>query len=313
MNSSRRLTLLKNVSTIMAFALCLMLAGCGSDNEEPELPVAAGEETDVAKEPAPPAESTQTPPSVTEPGPPATPAPTPTPVPMPPKEDYAETAEGISVEMVWIPGGAFQMGSPASEEGRGLDEGPLGDVALDGFWLAKYEATQQQYEAIMGEAPSHFKGPDRPVESVTWTEAAAFCEALSSLTGRPYTLPTEAQWEYACRAGSQSRFCSGDSESGIDDYAWHESNAGEETHPVGAKKANNFGLHDMHGNVWEWCADWYDMYSKDSQSAQSGEDRVLRGSSWSYDPIFCRSANRGKHAPDDSTYHFGFRVALNQR
>ena len=155
-----------------------------------------------------------------------------------------------------------------------------------------YEVTQEQYERVMGKNPSRFKGPQLPVERVSWKAAVSFCTKLSAFpeeqaAGRTYRLPTEAEWEYACRAGSTTDFCFGDAEWGLDDYAWYEDNSDHRTHPVGQKRPNAWGLYDMHGNVWEWCADWHDeaYYEAspvdDPQGPATGVDRVGRGGSWS--------------------------------
>ncbi len=252
---------------------------------------------------------------------PPTPAPTPfvTPAPPPPTSsagaDYTESAGGAEIRMIWIPGGPFQMGSPASEAGRDDDEGPVHSVALDGFWMAQTETTQGQYRAITGASPSSFSGSaDLPVEQVSWEDAVAFCDKLSRLAGRTYTLPTEAQWEYACRAGSQAAYCFSNSESQLGDYAWYGSNSGSKTHPVRQKLPNDFGLYDMHGNVWEWCADWYadDYYaaspSRNPAGASSGSYRVDRGGSWYGTPWNCRSANRDGYTPVIRLNFLGFRV-----
>jgi formylglycine-generating enzyme required for sulfatase activity len=227
--------------------------------------------------------------------------------------DYTEDGGvGLGLRMVWVKPDSFRMGSPESEEGRYSDEGPVHDVTLDGFWLGKHEVTQAQYEAVTGKNPSHFKGASLPVETVRWDDAMDFCRRLSQRTGKTYTLPSEAQWEYACRAGSQTRFCFGDSDSGLDAYAWYSGNSGSKTHPVGEKSPNAWGLHDMHGNVWEWCSDWDGPYSSGSvrnpTGPSDGSDRVLRGGGWGGSPQGCRSAYRYGYTPGDSYVFLGFRV-----
>ncbi len=225
-----------------------------------------------------------------------------------------DLGSSVSLEMVWIPGGTFQMGSPSSESGRGDDEGPVHTVDLDGFWMGKTEVTQEQYQVIMGSNPSHFKGAKNPVEQVSWDDAMEFCGKLSQRTGQTFTLPTEAQWEYACRAGSQTRFHFGDSESQLEDYAWFAGNSGRQTRPVGQKRPNAFGLYDMHGNVWEWCADWFGDYTsvrkKNPTGPASGSRRVNRGGGWYGNSGYCPSAHRDRDEPEDRSSFLGFRVCL---
>jgi formylglycine-generating enzyme required for sulfatase activity len=235
--------------------------------------------------------------------------------PKPGDLDTVDLGGGVKMELAWIPAGSFQMGSPDSAWGRDKDEGPVHTVELDGFWMGKYEVTQEQYEAVMGKNPSYFKGAKNPVEQVSWNNAADFCRKASQETGEGFRLPTEAEWEYACRAGSTTHFCFGDSDDGLGDYAWYAHNSGSQTHPVGEKKPNALGLYDMHGNVSEWCGDWYaDKYSagiaKNPQGPSSGEYRVARGGSWFNLPQLCRSAIRLRHGPTYRNYNNGFRVVV---
>jgi formylglycine-generating enzyme required for sulfatase activity/tRNA A-37 threonylcarbamoyl transferase component Bud32 len=227
-------------------------------------------------------------------------------------KDYVEAHAGLSLEMVWIPGGTFQMGSNDND-----DEKPVHPVELDGFWLGKYQVTQRQYEALMGTNPSHFKGPNRPVEQVSWEDAMAFCRKLSQATGKSYTLPTEAQWEYACRAGSSAKWCFGDDESQLGEYAWYEANSGSQTHDVGQKRPNAWGLYDMHGNVWEWCADWYGTYSaanaKNPTGPLTGQNRVIRGGAWFSEAYRSRSAYRCDGSPGGRYSLVGFRFVRTQK
>ena len=170
----------------------------------------------------------------------------------------------------------------------------------------------------MGQNPSHFKGAQLPVGTVSWDDATAFCKKLSEQLRAPAVearLPTEAEWEYACRAGTRTRFYSGDADSDLDAVAWYGSNSGGKTPPVGGKKANAFGLYDMHGNVWQWCRDAYrEDYDKlnatDPINDAQGAARVLRGGSWSDDPEYCRSAYRYRSVPDDQFHNVGFRVVV---
>ncbi len=219
---------------------------------------------------------------------------------------------GVAMELVYIRPGRFTMGSNSgSSDGR-----PAHQVSVSsGFYMGKYEVTQVQYERIMGKNPSRFKGTSNPVEQVSWIEATEFCRKLSQRTGGKVRLPTEAEWEFACRAGSTTRFCFGDSDNGLGDYAWYRSNSGSKTHAVGGKRANAWGLHDMHGNVWEWCSDWYEKgyYAKspgrDPSGPTSGGYRVLRGGSWYNFDTLCRSASRGASFVKARWGYVGFRVA----
>jgi formylglycine-generating enzyme required for sulfatase activity len=189
--------------------------------------------------------------------------------------------------------------------------------------MGKYEVTQEQYQAVMEKNPSNFKGAKNPVEQVSWSDATDFCRKLTDKVGqasppvspRPaFRLPTEAEWEYACRAGSTTRFCFGDSDNGLDEYAWYTANSGSKTHPVGEKKANEWGLYDMHGNVWEWCGDWYDKYSagaaKNPTGPSSGSFRVFRGGGWHYSAGYCRSAYRYANVPGGTYSSLGFRAVV---
>ena len=243
--------------------------------------------------------------------------------PKPGNVDTVDLGGGVKMELVWVPSGSFQMGSSKPEQDKAVkdgarrewvsNEGPVHTVELDGYWMGKFEVTQEQYEAVTGSNPSDFKGPKNPVEMVSWNDAVEFCKSLSRKTGRTFRLPTEAEGECACRAGSSTRFCFGDSDGGLGDYAWYDGNSGNQTHPVGEKKPNAWGLYDMHGNVWEWCRDCYGNYNagsaKNPQGPSSGGSRVLRGGSWRYsDPNTCRSARRAADLPTHSNNLRGFRV-----
>ena len=208
------------------------------------------------------------------------------------------------------------MGSPDSEKDRGEDEGPQHEVTISRqFYMGVYEVTQEQYEQIMGKNPSNFKGAKNPVETVSWDEAVEFCKKLSQKTGKTASLPTEAQWGYACRAGNKTRFGYGDDDDQLGDYAWYTNNSDSKTQAVGQKKPNDWGLYDMHGTVWEWCADWYAAsYAKanetDPTGAGSGTLRALRGGGWHVNPRSCRSTNRGRIGPGNQGNNIGFRVVL---
>ncbi|MHC5058939.1 MAG: formylglycine-generating enzyme family protein [Planctomycetota bacterium] len=222
---------------------------------------------------------------------------------------------GIVLELAIVPAGQFLMGSPSSESGRVNNEGPQHCVVITRpFYMGKYEVTQAQYEHVMGKNTSHFTGQQNPVEMVSWDEASAFCQALSQRTGQVVRLPTEAEWEYACRAGSKTRFCYGDSDGVLLQYAWWVRNSGRMTHAVGGKQGNAWGLHDMHGNVWEWCADREGAYSSgttsDPPGPVGGSARVIRGGCWSNISRSCRSACR-RWAPQDGCFdRVGFRVVV---
>ena len=220
----------------------------------------------------------------------------------------------VTMRLMLIPAGTFRMGSPDDEADRAKDEGPQREVAISKpFYLGVHEVTQQQYEQVIGKNPSRHKGPENPVESVTWSEAAEFCRKVSDLAGRTVRLPTEAEWEYACRAGAHGRFSFGADEKALDDHAWYAGNSGKKPHPVAGKKPNRFGLHDMHGNVFEWCADWHGAYGGaagvDPRGPESGKARVVRGSGFFGKPDQLRSATRFKGPPTCRACHIGFRVA----
>jgi formylglycine-generating enzyme required for sulfatase activity len=228
---------------------------------------------------------------------------------------------GVELNLVLIPAGHFMMGSPAGEAGRRENEGPQRTVTLSkAFYMGVFEVTQVQYHAVMGTNPSHFKGANRPVENLLWNDAVEFCKKLSAKTERVVRLPTEAEWEYACRAGSQTRFSFGDDEKQLPRYGGFKKNSDEKTHPVGQKRPNAWGLYDMHGNVWEWCADWHaDSYANaaetDPTGPATGQFRVLRGGSWRDPPQHCRSAHRSWDHPEAppgarNSRSFGFRVVV---
>ena len=205
---------------------------------------------------------------------------------------------------ICIPGGTFKMGSNEYK-----DEKPIHEVTLDSFLISKYETTQEVWRKIMGNNPSKFKGYNSPVEMVSYDECQEFCKK----TG--LRLPTEAEWEYAARAGTTTRFYWGNKENG--DYMWYSRNSGNIPHPVGGKKPNGFGLYDMSGNVWEFCQGWYGKYPSNAQTnpigPASGKYRVLRGGSWfRYDAVSCRVTSRFRgNNPDASDSIEGFRCAQN--
>jgi formylglycine-generating enzyme required for sulfatase activity len=206
----------------------------------------------------------------------------------------------IGMEFVPIPAGEFLMGSNDGDD----DERPVHTVQIGRpFYLGKYAVTQAQWEAVMGNNPSHFTGqPNRPVEQVSWDDVQAFIGKLNNKEGgTKYRLPTEAEWEYAARAGSTTAYSFGDDPGQLGEYAWYTDNSGGQTHPVGQRQPNAWGLYDMHGNVWEWVQDWYGTYAAepvtDPQGPSSGSNRVVRGGSWYNDARFCRSACRSYAPP----------------
>jgi formylglycine-generating enzyme required for sulfatase activity len=215
------------------------------------------------------------------------------------------------MEFVLIDAGTFQMGAADGWELERLVHSVC--ISLP-FYLGKYPVTQAQWATVMGNNPSAFKGhPDWPVESVSWEHVQGFIQKLNARgNDEYYRLPTEAEWEYACRAGSTTVYCFGDDSSQLGEYAWYRENAGGQPHPVGLLKPNAWGLYDMHGNVWEWVQDWYGPYVAEAvpnpPGASSGVDRVNRGGSWVFDDRFCRSAARGHVTPDHCAYDLGFRL-----
>jgi formylglycine-generating enzyme required for sulfatase activity len=224
----------------------------------------------------------------------------------------------IGMELIPVPAGTFIMGGVWGDEQADENELPQHPVRFDaGFHIGKFTVTQAQWRSVMGKNPSQFTGDDRPVETVSHTDALLFISALNKKEGtRAYRLPTEAQWEYAARAGSKSAFCFGPEKSKLDRYAWYGKNSGGETHPVGQLSPNAWGLYDMHGNVHEWCADWFDRkyYAQspaaDPQGPKKGLARSLRGGDWgSADSWYCRCAIRSLSSPDRRSPRVGFRIA----
>ena len=246
------------------------------------------------------------------------------------KAEYIQEDLGnkISLEMIKIPGGTFIMGSPPDEAERFAKEGPQHEVTILPFHMSKYTITQAQWQAIMGNNPASFKGENRPVESVSWFDAVEFCQKLSKKSGKEYRLPSEAEWEYACRAGTTTPFHFGTTiTTKLANYNGNFSprlaprgKNRKETTEVGSFAPNAFGLYDMHGNVWEWCYDqWYEPNESYEGAPGDGspwlvEDsndnyrRVLRGGSWHLNPKFCRSACRASFNPDYRYIEFGFRI-----
>ena len=227
---------------------------------------------------------------------------------IPPKETISNS---IGMQLRLIKSGSFMMGSTAGHS----DEMPIHKVTLTKpFYMGVYEVTQEQYEKVMGTNPSHFQGPRRPVEQVSWNDAQAFCQKLSEQENRSYRLPTEAEWEYACRAGSTTEYFWG--RRFFSRYAWSRQNSAETTQDVGTRLPNAWRLYDMSGNVWEWCESRKGQYAPsaaeetDPKGPSKGRSRVLRGGSWYGVAENCRSAARDKNAPNSRHYTFGFRVVI---
>jgi len=222
------------------------------------------------------------------------------------KEMSIDLSDGVKMEFVLIPAGSFMMGN-AKAVHRVTITKP--------FYLGKFEVTQEQWQRIIGSNPSQFKGTKNPVDSVSWDDCQKFLEALKEkVPNQTFRLPTEAEWEYACRARSKTDYCYGDALDKLRDYAWFKDNSEGKTHPVGQKKPNSCGLFDMHGNLWEWCQDLHGEYSLKSSTDPTGNTpgsaRVLRGGSWGSVAADCRSAYRGFATPSNRRYDRGLRVVM---
>ena len=234
----------------------------------------------------------------------------------------------IPPDFVRINGGTFTMGSPAHEAGHSEDEGPQHQVTVNSFYMGKYEVTQNEYQHIMGTNPSNFKGYSLPVEQVSWFDAIEYCNKRSQREGlmpaytrsgdnvtwnrnaNGYRLPTEAEWEYACRAGTTTAYNTGASIN--NNTGWYNANSNGSTQPVGQKPANAWGLYDMHGNVWEWCWDWFGGYASGAQTDPTGVSsesfRVFHGGGWNDSAVHLRSASRAADAPTSRFLNYGFRL-----
>lgn len=244
-----------------------------------------------------------------------------------------DLGQGLKLKLIFVPGGSYQIGSPATEVGRFGCEGPSHTVTIAPFWMGKYPVTQAQWKAIaslpqvhrdLKLRPSYFSGRNHPVEQVSWEEVIEFCARLTQKAGQTYRLPTEAEWEYACRAGTTTPFSCGETITPAlanynGNYAYGAGPKGgyrEQTIAVGTMQPNTFGLHDMHGNVWEWCADhWHDTYEEAPSDgsawviqADERSRRVIRGGAWVSYPLLCRSAYRDGEFPSFRGSYLGFRI-----
>ena len=246
--------------------------------------------------------------------------------------EYREDVPGsltnsIGMKLVPIPAGTFLMGSPEDEQEHKTSELQHEVTLTKDFYLGMTQVTQAQYKEVMGENPSQFQGDkvagrdssEFPVETVSWEDAIEFCRRLSEFpnekrAGRVYRLPTEAEWEYACRAGTDTAYSFGDSSKWVSEHAWFDGNSKNRSHPVALKRPNAWGLYDMHGNVYEWCNDWHGDYPEsavtDPVGAAEGSLRVNRGGSWFYSAGRCRSAFRSYGVPSRRGNFLGFRLAL---
>ncbi len=240
-----------------------------------------------------------------------------------PPDPPRNLTNSIGMKLVWLPAGSFMMGSTNKEKGRGDDEIYHKVTFAKGCWLGAHTVTQEQWQAVMGNNPSHFKGEKSlPVESVSWDDCQEFCKKLGEREKKSYRLPTEAEWEFACRAGTTTPYSFGDTIA-VDqanfngNFTYGAGKKGiyrEKTTPVGSFPANAWGFYDMHGNVCQWCQDWHGGYGRgdavDPQGPKSAKNRILRGGAWNNNPIFCRSANRNYAPPDTRIESYGFRVCL---
>ena len=223
----------------------------------------------------------------------------------------------LGMTFVYVPPGAFRMGSPVDERGRSEDETLHRVTFSKGFYLQNTEVTQGQWIRVMGGNPSTFDqcGENCPVENVSWDDVQEFIGKINKMEGAGrYRLPTEAEWEYACRAGSKLDYCFDPGKTDLQEYAWYDKNSGWHTNPVGQKTANAWGLRDMHGNVWEWCQGYYASYPEgpvvDPPAAETGTGRIRRGGGWGDGSRDLRCANRGRAMPQEESGEWGFRLVM---
>lgn len=245
----------------------------------------------------------------------------------PPADDGAQPGEvrefsKLKIKFCWCPAGEFEMGSPETAPYHQLNETQHKVTLSRGFWMQQTELTQEQYKQLMGTSPAYYKGEQNPVDSVTWIEATEYGRRLSELppekkAGNLFRLPTEAEWEYACRAGTTTVFPESDDDAGLEDFAWFHKNSARTTHPVGEKKPNAWGVFDMHGNVSEWCQDFYGDYARDAvidpTGPSSGDKRTLRGGGWFQVSMWARSSHRDAFIPSARYIGLGFRLVATTR
>ncbi len=225
--------------------------------------------------------------------------------------------DGISIDMVRVEAGTFTMGGiPKIEDPFYFEKVAHQVILTNDYYIGKYEVTQALWQAVMSNNPSKFKGDNLPVEKVSWKDCQEFISKLNSMTGKTFRLPTEAEWEYAARGGKKSRGYQYSGSNSIQDVAWYVDNSDSKTHAVGSKQANELGIYDMSGNVWEWCQDWYEGYSSSSQvnptGADGGSKRVIRGGSWGNTARDCRSSDRLCSTPDFRYKNHGLRLVLSE-
>lgn len=265
------------------------------------------------------AQPQKTTPAKPKPATPAKPKPAPTPAkpaPAKPKASYANgvlTVGSVTYKFVYVAPGTFTMGATSEQENLYTDEKPAHQVTLtNGYYIGQTEVTQALWKAVMGSNPSRFKGDNLPVEQVSWNDCQDFISRLNRMTGKRFRLPTEAEWEYAARGGHQSRGTQYSGAYSIDNCAWYGDNSGNKTHPVATKQANELGIYDMSGNVWEWCQDWTGNYSSNAitnpTGPTSGSERVCRGGSWDDFARYCRVARR--NAPGYRDNYVGLRLVF---
>jgi formylglycine-generating enzyme required for sulfatase activity len=222
---------------------------------------------------------------------------------------WQESARGLEKEIV-----EFTTEKARFDSAKSMEK-PAHPVTLTKpYYMGKFTVTQEQYQAAIGASPSNFNGKDNPVETVSWEDAQEFCTKLAKQTKKPVRLPTEAEWEFACRAGTTTTHYSGDADADLTRVAWYDGSSKGMTHPVGQKEPNVFGLYDMHGNVWQWCQDWLDSYkeseAENPQGPVDGGKRLLRGGSWMNNSWYCRSSARAWIEPNTRWQFIGFRVVV---